>query len=240
MSSWKDLWTDVPPSEPQAYPTLSSETVGSKLTIIEFTVMRLTYQPTVENSIWWETSPINWAVLYWFRARIFGKGKDSRDFKRKKKKKEFQKPFMLFLKQLSCPFSLLNQRERKRPNQVELETWTVACGGGGHSHQSSGSNKTEKEFSLFLHPRMCCEQPLQREGRLRSHRVTTFMFKVIFFLHGCLRTTPLRTSKMTASWGGGGTGRREQPKVSGAALNAGKEEPAVQNHSGGVSPYSIA
>lgn len=58
-SSWKDLWTDVPPSEPQAYPTLSSETVGSKLTIIEFTVMRLTYQPTVENSIWWETSPIN-------------------------------------------------------------------------------------------------------------------------------------------------------------------------------------
>ena len=35
-------------------------------------------------------------------------------------------------------------------------------------------------------------------------------------------------------------GRREQPKVSGAALNAGKEEPAVQNHSGGVSPYSIA
>lgn len=114
---------------------------------------------------------------------------------------------MLFLKQLSCPFSLLNQRERKRPNQVELETWTVACGGGGHSHQSSGSNKTEKEFSLFLHPRMCCEQPLQREGRLRSHRVTTFMFKVIFFLHGCLRTTPLHTSKMTTSWGGEGHGQ---------------------------------
>ena len=44
-SSWKDLWTDVPPSEPQAYPTLSSETVGSKMTIIKFTVMRLTTNP---------------------------------------------------------------------------------------------------------------------------------------------------------------------------------------------------
>ena len=99
-------------------------------------------------------SPINRAVLYWFRARISGKGKDSRVLKKKK----FQKPFMLFLKQLSCPFSLLNQRERKRPNQVELETRTVACRGGGHSHQSSGSNKTEEEFSLFLHPRMCCRE----------------------------------------------------------------------------------
>lgn len=38
---------------------------------------------------------------------------------------------------------------------------------------------------------------------------------------------------------GGDTSRKGQPWVAGAALDAGKGELVVQNHGGGVSPYSI-
>lgn len=93
---------------PEAF-LLFSETVGSKCKIIEFTAVRLT-----TNLLWkiplGGKRPTTQAVLFWLRARVPGKGKDSRGFKKEEKK--FQKPFILFLKQLNCPFSLLKEKKK--------------------------------------------------------------------------------------------------------------------------------
>lgn len=103
-----------PPSEPHARLMLFSEAVGSKFKIIEFTAVRLTTTPLWKIPLGGK-SPTSQAVLYWLRARVPGKGKDSRDFKKEKKNSE---TFHLVFKTIQLPIFLPERGRRKRLNQV--------------------------------------------------------------------------------------------------------------------------
>lgn len=124
-----------------------SETVDLKLKIIEFTAVDSV--PThggkfhLVGNVFYKPSCL---ILIYSKDR--GKGKNSRDFKKKK-------TFHLVFKTIKLPIFLTEKREEKGLIECNwkqgkhLSCWDGG-GGGGHSNQSSGSYKVEKEFSFFL------------------------------------------------------------------------------------------
>lgn len=126
---------------------------------------------------------------------------------------------LVSLKQSSCPFSLLKEREEKDSTKCNWKPDWMSCRGGGGAigPQPSCSSKVEKEFSLFL-----CSQ-----GALRSifcwdrwdygdlTLLPSSCSRCFVLLYGCSSTTPPSTSKIPlpvgegqvynqegASWGG--------------------------------------